>query len=107
MPLYESVFVFKPQLSDAEISECVDKTKKIIAGKGGEVLHEDRWGRRKLSYQIRHCREGYYVYFKFQAPAGAIAQMESQWKIQEPIIRSLTVRQDERPDKHKKKAKKA
>ena len=102
MPIYETVLVFKPQLSDAEISGLVDKAKKLISGEGGEILNEDKWGRRKLAYQIRHCREGFYIYLKYQGPTALPARLDGQWRVQEPILRMLTVHHRERKAKPKK-----
>ncbi|MBI3548681.1 MAG: 30S ribosomal protein S6 [Elusimicrobia bacterium] len=96
MAIYETVVVVKPQLSDAEIATVVEKTKKIISNEGGEILNEDKWGRRKLAYQIKHNREGFYVYLKYSAGPSAPIRLDSHFKVQEPIIRTLTVRQEVR-----------
>ena len=107
MAIYETVLVVKPQLSDAEIGTVVDKTKKLISNEGGEILNEDRWGRRKLSYQIKHCREGYYVYLKYQAGPSTPIRLDGHFRILEPIIRTLTVRQEVRKPLVKKSKLKA
>lgn len=96
MPIYETVLVVKPQLSDGEIGALIDKTKKLITGEGGEILNEDKWGRRKLAYHIQHCREGFYVYLKYQAGPAVPVRLEGHFKVQEPVIRTLTVRQEVR-----------
>mgnify|MGYP001613156752 CR=1 FL=1 len=96
MPIYETVVIFKPQFSDTEIAALVEKTKKVISTEGGQILNEDRWGRRKLSYPICHSREGYYFYMKYQSPAAIPGRLESQFRIQEHVLRALTVRHEER-----------
>lgn len=102
MPVYETVIVVKPQLSDAEIGGLVDKTKKLISTDGGEILSEDRWGRRKLAYQIDHCREGFYVYLKYQAPPSVANRLGSQFRVMDSLLRTLTVRQQVRKSLGKK-----
>jgi small subunit ribosomal protein S6 len=91
MQIYESVIVVHPRLSDAEIGEVVDKTKKMISTDGGEILGEDKWGRRKLAYPVRKNREGYYVYLKFNAQGSVIKKMNEWFRLQEDVLRTLTV----------------
>ncbi|MBI4386299.1 MAG: 30S ribosomal protein S6 [Elusimicrobia bacterium] len=105
MPIYEAVLLFRPQLSDAEIAGLVERSKKMISTEGGEVLSEDRWGRRKLTFPIEHCRESYYYYLKFKSPPGLVVRLDGQWRLQEPILRSMIVRQEERKTKVKSKSK--
>lgn len=91
MPIYETVVVVQPKLSDAEVAEFAEKTKKSITKDGGEIVGEDKWGRRKLAYPIKHNREGYYLYFKYSAPGTLVPRLNSQWRISENILRTLTV----------------
>ena len=91
MQTYETIIVVHSRLSDEEIASFLEKTKQFIAKEGGEVLGEDRWGRRKLAYPIRRTREGYYLYIKFQSKGSLIGKLNSQFRIQENILRSLTV----------------
>ncbi|HAH06245.1 MAG TPA: 30S ribosomal protein S6 [Elusimicrobia bacterium] len=91
MQIYETVVVIQPKLSDPEVAEFIDKTKKNVAKGGGEILSEDRWGRRKLAYPIKHVREGYYYYMKFQAPGPLVQKMSAQFRITDDVLRSMTV----------------
>jgi small subunit ribosomal protein S6 len=96
MQIYETVVVIQPKLSDPEVAEFIDKTKKNIAKGGGEILSEDRWGRRKLAYPIKHVRDAYYYYVKFQAPGTLVQKMSQQFRITDEILRSMTVLAPER-----------
>lgn len=96
MPIYETVIVIKPQFSDPEVLEVIDKTKKIIAGEGGEILGEDKWGRRKLTYPIRQAREGFYAYLKYQAPTGTMGKLNHHFRVVDAFLRTLTVQAKER-----------
>jgi len=91
MQIYETVMVVKPQLSDPEIAELVEKTKKVISAEGGEILNEDKWGRRKLTYPIKQAREGFYVYFKFQSPPVVLERLSHHFRVLDSILRTLTV----------------
>jgi small subunit ribosomal protein S6 len=95
MSTYETVIVLHSRLSDPEVATFVDKTKAMITKGGGEILSEDRWGRRKLAYPIRHAREGFYLYFKFQAKGSLIDQLNHQYRIQDVVLRTLTVHDEE------------
>lgn len=107
MPIYETIFIVKPQLSDTEIAGLLEKTKKFISKEGGELLNEDKWGRRKLAYQIKQNREGFYVYLKYQAPTTLVDRLGHHFRVQDPILRALTLRQEIRKERPKKvKAKK-
>lgn len=91
MLTYETVILIHPRLSDQEVADFAEKTKQAISKGGGEVLGEDRWGRRKLAYQIGNSREGFYLYLKYNAKGALVNEMNRQFRIQEDILRTLTV----------------
>ncbi|MFH1619725.1 MAG: 30S ribosomal protein S6 [bacterium] len=96
MRTYEVVIILKPQLSDIEIAEFLDRTKKFLAQEGGELMSEDKWGRRKLSHPIGRNRDGFYAYMKFKAPAQTISKMNQQFKVQEWVMRVIVLRGTEK-----------
>lgn len=104
MQTYETVLVIHPKLSDTEVAEFADKTKKFIAKGGGELISEDKWGRRKLAYPIGQSREGSYLYFKFQAPGALVPKLDGHLRILDDVVRAMTVacRERKRPVKVKK-----
>ena len=91
MITYETVIVIHPRLSDAEVAEFAEKTKQSIAKGGGEVLGDDRWGRRKLAYPIGSSREGFYLYLKYNAKGPLVNELNRQFRLTEDVLRSLTV----------------
>lgn len=93
MQIYETVVVLKPQLSDPEITELVEKTRKVVSGEGGEILNEDKWGRRKLTYPIKQAREGFYVYIKFQGPPACLNRLGHHFRVTDSVLRTLTVQE--------------
>lgn len=95
MQIYETVIVVHPRLSDSEVAEFSDKAKQFIIKGGGEIVSEDKWGRRKLAYPIDHSREGYYLYFKYHAQGSLIGKLSKHLRLQEIILRTLTVHAEE------------
>lgn len=87
MRTYETVIILKPQMSDAEIADFVEKTKKLITSDGGEILLEDKMGRRRLTHAIHHIRDGFYVFMKFKAGANTVAAMNQQMRVNELVMR--------------------
>ena len=107
MAKYETVIIIKPQLSDAQVAELLDKTKKVIAQEGGEVTGEDLWGRRKLAYPIQQSREGYYALLKFQGPGGLLTRLSHHFHVSDSVMRTMTVKGSELKPRPPKKAKAA
>jgi small subunit ribosomal protein S6 len=99
MQTYESVIVVSPKLSDAEVEDYGANLKKMLVDGGSTVLSEDKWGRRKLAYPIGKIREGYYLYFKFKAKGPLVTKMNKYYRLQETVMRTLTVHA-EQPRKH-------
>jgi len=90
MRTYETVVLCRPELSDEQIGQLLEKAKQWISAEGGEVLHEERLGRRKLAYPIRHVREGNYIQLRFNAPTEAISRLERQFRVSDSILRFMT-----------------
>ena len=91
MRTYESVIIVKPQLSDGEVGEFVNKAKAFITGKGGEVVSEERLGRRKFTHDVNHVRDGFYLYLKFKAQTTFIKTLENALKLNDKVLRSMTM----------------
>ena len=91
---YETVFILTPVLSEAQIKETDDAFKKVITDNGGEILHEEDWGLKKLAYPIQKKSTGYYHLFEFKSEGSLIEKLELQYRRDERIIRYITVRLD-------------
>ncbi len=89
---YETVFIANPVLSAPQMKEAVDKFKGIITEAGGEVVHEEDWGLRKLAYPIQKKSTGFYYLIEFKAPAASIDKLEVEYRRDERIMRFLTVK---------------
>jgi small subunit ribosomal protein S6 len=92
MPFYETVFIARQDLSGAQVEALADGFAQLIAAHGGEVKKREYWGLRNLAYRMRKNRKGHYVLFNLAAPPAAIAELERTMRINEDVIRYLTVR---------------
>ncbi len=95
MPLYESVFIARQDISAPQVEALADTFAKIIEDQGGTVAKREHWGLRGLAYRIKKNRKGHYVLFNLDAPSDAIQEMERQMTIHEDVLRYLTLRMDE------------
>lgn len=97
MRTYELAIVADPRLSDEEFVALVDEFKQLIANRGGELVREESWGKRKLAYPIRKLSEGRYtfLYLQMEPRASAlIPEVELRLKQNDKVLRFLTVRTD-------------
>ncbi len=92
---YEVGFIIHPDLEDEETNAMIEKIKGWIVETGGEVTDVDIWGRRRLAYPIQHHQEGFYVFMQANMPPTAIARLERNLRIAEPVMRHIVVRADE------------
>jgi small subunit ribosomal protein S6 len=95
MPLYESVFIARQDISAAQVESLTDSLTNIIAEQGGEVKKKEYWGLKNLSFRIKKNRKGHYTLFNIDAPAAAVLEMERNMRLNEDVLRYLTVRVDE------------
>jgi len=92
MSLYESVVIARQDISATQVEALADRLTEILVAGGGEVKKREMWGLRNLSYRINKNRKGHYVLFNIDAPAAAVAEYERQMRINEDILRYMTVR---------------
>lgn len=95
MRKYEIVFILRPELEEEKITEIVEKFKSLVEGSDGEITSLDKWGKRKLAYEINHITEGYYVASKFSSDSKVTNEIDRIFKISDNVIRHLIVREDD------------
>lgn len=98
MRTYELALVADPRLSDDDVTALSTEYKQLITSRGGEILREESWGRRKLAYPIHKLTEGRYLFLFLQiepAKAGLLKEVELRLNQNDKILRYLTVRTDE------------
>ena len=95
MPLYESTFIARPDISSQQVDGLAEQFREILTEAGGEIAKTEYWGLRSLAYRIKKNRKGHYYFMNIDAPAEAIDAMEHNMRINEDVIRYLTVRVEE------------
>ena len=94
MALYEHLLIARQDISAQAVDALATHLKTIIEGEGGQVQKQEYWGLRGLAYRIKKNRKGHYVLLNINAPAKAIFELERQLKINEDVLRYLTVKVD-------------
>lgn len=89
---YEVMIIFDPTLEDDVIQTEVDKATEVIRANGGTPGRVDRWGKRKLAYEIRKQMEGYYVLLEAAAEPAAMAQLDRALQLADPVMRHKVLR---------------
>ena len=92
MANYESVLIARQDLGASQINTIVSDLSEVIKKEGGEVVKVDNWGLKNLAYRIKKNRKGYYVLLNIVAPAKAVAEYERLVRLNEDIIRYMTVK---------------
>ena len=95
MPYYENVFIARQDISATQVEGLVETFEKVITDNAGTVAKTESWGLRSLAYRIKKNRKGHYVMFNLDAPAAAVHEMERQMRLNEDVLRYLTIRVDE------------
>ncbi len=92
MPLYEHVYLERQDLSPQHVEELTTQFKGVIEQNGGKIAKEEYWGVKSLSYRIRKNRKAHMTLFNLDAPPAAINEVERQERLNEDVLRYLTVR---------------
>jgi small subunit ribosomal protein S6 len=95
MPLYEHIYLARQDVSPQQVEELTNQFTEVLAQGGGKVTKNEYWGLKSLSYRIKKNRKAHYSLLNIDAPAPAVAEMERQMRINEDILRFMTVRVDE------------
>ena len=88
---YETVLIFDSSLDDPSVEEKIDRFKRILSSDDPTVVQTTNWGRRKLAYPIGKKEQGVYAILRYQAERDALAEFERVARLDEQILRHLTV----------------
>lgn len=115
MPFYEHVLITRPDISPQQVDTLVEEVTNQITAAGGKVAKTEYWGLRNLAYRIKKHRKAHYSLLNIEVSAAAMTEVERQLKINEDVLRYLTIRVEEldnepsvilaRREKEEKKAK--
>lgn len=93
MNKYESVIILQPGLDDQEVKALIKKFSDIIE-KAGKVESIEEMGKKKLAYEIKKHKEGFYVLYNFDAEPDSIAELERNYKITDDVIKFIVVKKE-------------
>lgn len=95
MAFYENVFIARQDATPQQVEALATQFAGIITAQGGKVTKTESWGLRNLAYRMNKNRKGHYVMMNLDAPAQAVHELERNMRINEDILRFMTVRVDE------------
>jgi small subunit ribosomal protein S6 len=92
MPFYEHIIISRPDISPQQVDVMVEDVQRLVEEKGGKVSKVEYWGLRNLAYRVNKNRKGHYSLLNLDAPAEAVHELERRQRINEDVMRYLTVR---------------
>jgi small subunit ribosomal protein S6 len=95
MPLYEHVLIARQDISSTEVDSINEGLKSFIEDNGGKVAKVEYWGLRSMAYRMNKNRKGHYTLLAIEAPSEVLQEMERKLRINEDILRTLTIRVEE------------
>ena len=91
MRAYEVIFILDPALGDDGVDAAIGAATGVVTKEGGEVVEVQKWGKKRLAYEIKKRREGHYVFLRLRAPVKAVSELKRHLNIAEPVLKFLTV----------------
>ena len=107
--IYEEMFIVRPDAAEEVIDAAVEQLSTSVKSAGGQVDKVDKWGKRRLAYKIEKFDEGFYVLMQITCKPETVRELERRLRVNDQVIKFLTVRIDERlkvAEKRKKKEEK-
>lgn len=92
MGKYETIFVIDSLLKTEEIENIITKYEKFISANGGKIEQIDRWGKKRLAFEIKKRQYGYYVLILFEGIPSMIKSLEREYRLNESILRYKTIK---------------
>jgi len=95
---YETIYIVNPTLDDDSLKEAIDKFSDLIKKLKGFIVKVNEWGKRKLAYELKRFDKGYYVVLDFCALPKMVTELERNLKLDDRILKYITVKIDENID---------
>ena len=95
MPYYEHVFITRPEIAPQQVENLVEEVKTVIKNNGGKSVYTEYWGLRDLAYKIKKSERGHYSLIRIDSPSSAIHELERIQKLNEDVLRYLTIKTDD------------
>lgn len=95
MRAYELMYIIRPDLDEEQTNAVIEKYKGLLETQGATVQNVEKWGKRRLAYEVKEQVEGFYVIVTFRSEAPAVAELERVLKISDEVIKYLIIVQEE------------
>jgi small subunit ribosomal protein S6 len=91
---YEVIAIVKSDLSDEDITAIIDRSQTIITDRKGVIAKLDKWGKKRLAYEINKQKDGFYFFIDFAGDGPIVAEIERNFKIDDRILKFMTVKKE-------------
>jgi len=95
---YETIFITPADIPDEELQALIERYSAIIAGRKGILVKVEKWGKRKLAYEIKKHLRGYYILLDFAGQTDVVNEMERNFKIDDKILKYMTIKKEDVAD---------
>ena len=95
MNTYESIFILRSTLNDEDVQKTVSKIEGVVK-QGGELIATENWGKKRLAYEVMKEKKGIYVLLRFRAKGDLVSEIERNYRIDDNVIKFLTVKLDKK-----------
>lgn len=89
---YELTLILNPEIAEDKSKATIDKVSQLITGKGGAISAVEPWGKKRMTFPIKHFREGNYVLLKCKMEPTVLTELEANLKLTEDVLRHLLIR---------------
>ena len=91
---YECMFILKPDVEEEAVQQVIDRYSSIVTDGQGEMVSIDKWGKRRLAYEIKDLLEGNYVLMNFKSEPAVVNELDRVMKISDDMLRFMIINQD-------------
>lgn len=92
MPLYETTYIARQDISQADVEKMNEQFSGIVTENKGKIVKTEYWGLRNLAYRINKSRKGHYTLFGIDAPSDALKELERRMRLNDDVIRMMSIR---------------
>ncbi|MES0337442.1 MAG: 30S ribosomal protein S6 [Candidatus Magnetobacterium sp. LHC-1] len=92
MNYYENIVIIDASLDDENVDSAIKRISDTIEGNTGQILKQEKWGRRKLAYMINKHEKGFYLFFVFKAPPTTTKLLEGLYKVYDPVFKYQVIK---------------
>lgn len=104
MNKYETIFIINPNIESADVERIIEDVQNLITGSEGTVIKVEKWGKKRLAYEVRKNRDGFFVFIIFESDPQFIQRLGRYYGLTEEIIKNMTVKAEDPPPEPEEEA---